>query len=252
MSLQAPRLVDTDRAVWQARIDLAAAYRLAVRHGFDEGICNHLTLMLPGRDDAFLLIPFGLHWSEVTASALLVVDLDGRVLEGAGRAETTAVCIHAPIHRARPEARCVLHTHMPYATALTMRQEMRLEMASQTAAGFHGRIAYDEDYAGIALDPAEGERLARVLGDKAVLFMANHGVLAVGPSVAAAYTDLYFLERACQLQLYATAGGAPLRRLEERVLEHTARQFKEVEGNAELHFAALKRLLDRDDPDYAR
>ncbi|MEX2648493.1 MAG: class II aldolase/adducin family protein, partial [Alphaproteobacteria bacterium] len=171
----------------ELRVDLAAAYRLAVVHGFHEGICNHLTAALPGAPDRFLVIPYGLHWSEVTASTLIVVDGRGTTIEGGGRVEPTALHIHGPVHRSRPDAACVLHSHMPYATALASLADPRLVMATQNAFGFHGRVAYDEDYAGIALDDAEGERLAARLDGKDVLLMANHGVLVVGPTVADAY-----------------------------------------------------------------
>lgn len=126
-----------------ARVELAAAYRLAARFGFNEGIDNHFTLMVPGARDRFLLNAFGLHWSEVTASNLIAVDFDGHVVEGRGEAEATAYFIHSRIHRAHPRARCVLHTHMPYATALTAIQGGRLEPVGINALRFNGVIAYD-------------------------------------------------------------------------------------------------------------
>ena len=159
----------------QARVDLAAAYRLANRFGLNEGIDNHFTLMLPGSRDRFLLNAFGLHWSEVTASNLMVVDAEGRVVEGEGEVETTAFCIHAPIHLASERAACILHTHMPYATALSMLEDGRLEPASQNALRYWNDVAYDEDYNGLALATEEGKRLAALLADKRVLLMANHG-----------------------------------------------------------------------------
>jgi ribulose-5-phosphate 4-epimerase/fuculose-1-phosphate aldolase len=240
----------------QARVDLAACYRLAARFGLHEGIDNHLTMLLPGRNDRFLLIPFGLHWSEVRASDLLVLDFDGHVTGAAGPVEPTALFIHAPVHRIAPRARCVLHTHMPYATALCMLENPRLEMALQTALVFHDDIAYDMNYNGLAYGMAEGERLARALGDKSVLMMANHGVLVIGESAPEAFERLYFLERACQAQVLALSTGRKLRVLPDAVIRATVEQFKSgtsVAGldRATLHFAALKRLLDRDEADYA-
>ena len=238
----------------QARIDLAASLRLAVINGFNEGIDNHFTLAVPGKPDRFLLNPYGLHWSEVRASDLLEVDIDGNVVEGAGLADRTALCIHAPIHR-RGHA-CVLHTHMPFATALTQLQDMTVEMIGQNALGFHGEVAYDYDYGGLALDMAEGERMAAIMGDKPVLMLANHGVIVCGRSVADAFNSLYFLERACQTQILAMSTGRELHRLPPQVVAATRAQF----GNAGLpegqhaydhHFSALKRLLDRREPDYA-
>ena len=236
---------------WQARIDLAAAYRIADLHGFGEGICNHFTLMVPDTTDRFFLIPHGLHWSEVTASKLLAVSLDGREIEGEGMAEPTAFNIHAPLHRARPEAKCVLHTHMPHATALTMLDDGRLEMSLQTALHFYGRIAYDNAYSGVALEPDEGLRLARIMGDKTILFMKHHGVIVVGPTVANAYHDLYYLERACRAQLLAMSSGRKLSLIPDALLHTTADKIRTDQDFAGVHFAALKRLLDRDRPDYA-
>ena len=238
----------------QARIDLAAALRLAVQNGFHEGIDNHFTLTTPGRPDRFLLNPYGLHWSEVRASDLLEVDLDGAVTAGEGIADRTAVCIHGPIHK-RGVA-CVLHTHMPYATALTQLEDMTLEMTGQNALGFFGGVAYDHEYGGLALDMAEGERMADVLGDKMVLMLANHGVIVCGTSVADAFNSLYFLERACQTQILSMATGKPRRPVAPAVVERTRAQFADTGLPAGLkahdhHFAALKRLLDRREPDYA-
>ncbi|HEY3784791.1 MAG TPA: aldolase [Steroidobacteraceae bacterium] len=239
----------------QARIDLAACHRLAARFGLLEGIDNHLTLLVPGHTDRFYLAPFGLHWSEVRARDFLVVDFGGRVLSGQGDVEDTARFIHMPVHRLAPQARCALHTHMPYATALCMLENPRLEMAGQSAIGFHDDIAYEEAYNGLAFDSSEGERLARALGANSVLMLANHGVLVVGRSVAQAFERLYFLERACQAQVLALSTGRSLRLIPQGVVETTAAQFRSGEAvggrsRTELHFAALKRILDRHEPDY--
>jgi ribulose-5-phosphate 4-epimerase/fuculose-1-phosphate aldolase len=240
----------------QARIDLAACHRLAVRLGYHEGIDNHLTLLVPGHDDRFLLAPFGLHWSEIRASHFLVVDFNGQRLSGSGPIEDTAFYIHAPIHAGPRRSRCVLHTHMPYATALSLLEDPTLEMASQNAIGFLDQIAYSCDYCGLALDRAEGERMARALGDRTVLLLRNHGVLVVGPSVAEAFNTLYFFERACEAQVLALSTGRTLRRLPEAIVRTTYAQFQSatlVEGQSriDLHFGALRRLLDRSEPDYA-
>lgn len=235
----------------QARIDLAAAYRLAVMHEFHEGICNHFTLVPPDRDDCFLIIAHGTHWAEVTASNLLLVDHDGGVLEGDGRPEASALCIHGTIHRAHPDARCVLHTHMPYATALAMIDGGRLEPAHQTAIRFLDRVAYDDAFNGLALDAGEGERIAAALGDKTVLFLANHGVIVVGPTVAQAYDALYYLERACQLQVLAMSTGRSLKHVPSEIAERTAGEYVNKAPFSEIHFAALKRVLDRTHSDYA-
>ncbi|MBV8936829.1 MAG: aldolase [Alphaproteobacteria bacterium] len=243
--------------LWQARVDLAAAHRLAEIQGLSEGIFNHFTFAVPGSDDRYLQIPFGLHWSEVTASCFMEVGYNGQLLSGSGEVEQSAYCIHAPIHRLIPGAACALHTHMPYASALTRLADQQIQAIGQTEIGFLNCVAYDAEYTGLALDPAEGERLASVLGPKnKVLFMANHGVLVVGETVAEAYDRLYYLERACQVQLYAMWTGRALKHVPPAVVEHTLRQYAaspNYQGKpaCEHHFAALKRLLDRREPDYS-
>ncbi len=246
---------ESARAEHQARVDLAAAHRLAVHYGYHEGIDNHFTLLLPGHTDRFLLAPFGLHWSEVRASHFLVVGFGGEILSGQGPVEDTAFHIHAPIHAARPDLGCVLHTHMPYATALSLLDDPALLMASQNAIGFDGLVAIC-DYEGFALASGEGARMARALGDKAVLLLRNHGVVVMGKSVADAFNTLYFFERAAMVQIIAQSSGQALRLVPEPVLRRTVEQYTtsaKVDGldRIDLHFAALKRMLDRREPDYA-
>ena len=248
---------DASAAEAQARIDLAAAHRIAVRHGFNEGIFNHLTFVVPGRDDRYYQIPFGTHWSEVTASTFMEVGIDdGKVKRGEGDVERSCFCIHAPIHRALPQAKAVFHTHMPFASALTRLEDPRIKEIGQTEVGMMGQIAYDDEYTGPALDPAEGARLARVIGDKTVLFMANHGISTVGETVADAYDRLYYVERAAQVQIYAMWTGQRLKELPDAVVEKTRRDIGQtvpLKGPtaAQRHFGALKRILDREEPDYA-
>src|SRR6476660_5354501 len=178
-SLSSKRTADAADPVREAKIHLAAAHRLAVLHELEEGIDNHFTVTVPGYRDRYLILPFGLHWSEARASDMIVFDESGRTLEGNGVVELSAQCIHAPIHRICG-ARVVLHTHQTWAVALNMLKNNRLVPASQTAAFFHGHVAYDDTYAGTADFVEEGERLARVIGEKHVLFMKNHGVLVTG------------------------------------------------------------------------
>jgi ribulose-5-phosphate 4-epimerase/fuculose-1-phosphate aldolase/MFS family permease len=225
--------------------ELAACHRLAARFGFSEGIDNHMTLMVPGHRDRFLLAPFGLLWSEVKASDLLEVDFSGTLVAGKGLVEPTALFIHLAVHQQVTHPACVLHTHMPYATALSMLEEPRLYMASQNALGFHDDIAY-ADYKGLALDRAEGARLARALGNKSVLMLRNHGVLVTGHSVAEAFERLYFLERACQAQVLALSTGGRLAIAPDDIVRTTAQQLRAEScvgdrSRTELHFAALRR-----------
>ena len=242
---------------WEARVDLAAAHRLAVMHGLNEGIFNHLTQVVPGKPDRYYQIPFGMHWSEVTASSFMEVGIDdGEVKRGEGDVERSCYCIHAPIHKALPQAKAVFHTHMPYASALTRLEDPRIKEIGQTEVGMSGKIAYDDLYTGPALDPAEGARLASIIGDKTILFMANHGISTVGQTIAEAYNQLYYIERAAQVQIYAMWTGQPLKKLPQAVVEKTRRdisgtRFYEGLSPAQRHFDALKRILDRKEPDYA-
>lgn len=237
---------------WQARVDLAAAFRLAVRFGLHEGICNHFSMLLPGSRDRFLLNPYGVHWSEITASNLIVIDPAGNTVEGEGVAEASAYHIHSRIHIWAPHAAVVLHTHQPYATALTMVEGGRIEPCIQSAMRFYGRIAYDDSYNGVALDNAEGDRMAALLGDKEVMLLANHGVIVTGAEVASAFDALYYLERAAQAQIIAQSTGQKLRKLTDNFAKATnAAMMAHVPAFARRHFASLKRLLDRDEPDYA-
>jgi ribulose-5-phosphate 4-epimerase/fuculose-1-phosphate aldolase len=217
----------------QARIDLAAAHRLAVKDDFHEAIDNHFTLNVPGRPGHFYLNAFGYHWSEVTASNLIEVTFEGQVIAGTGIPDRSAVCIHAPIHRLVAGAECVLHTHMPYCTALSQLEDMTLEMTGQSALFFLDMIAYDREYNGFADELAEGERMAAVMDGKPILMMANHGVVVTGKSVAQAYHRLYFLERACRTQLFSMWTGARRKFVADDILD-------KVRAQSSTRFMALK------------
>ncbi len=249
--LKRARIADPVR---EAKVHLAAAHRLAVLHELEEGIDNHFTVTVPGHEDRYLVLPFGLHWSEARASDLIVFDEAGNTLEGEGEVELSAQCIHGPIHRLTG-ARVVLHTHQTWALALNMLDDNRLVPASQTAAFFHGRIAYDDHYAGTADAPEEGERLGGLIGDKHTVFMKNHGVLVVGETMAQAYRRLYLLERVCRAQLLAMASGRPLAPLADAIIAQVqapAPQDRHPSRERErLFFEAMMRVLDRELPGYA-
>jgi ribulose-5-phosphate 4-epimerase/fuculose-1-phosphate aldolase len=248
-----PSATHTD-PVWQAKVHLAAALRLAVLDGLEEGIDNHFTMMVPGRTDQYLLLPYGLHWSEARASDIIVFNDAGETLQGQGVVELSAQCIHAPLHRITG-AKVVLHTHQPWATALNMLKNNRLVAASQTAAFFHNRIAYDDHYNGLAKTMAEGERLAGLLHDKQVMFLKNHGVITVGNTIAQAYRRLYKLEKACQTQVLAMGTGEPLEVMSEaviaEVLQRSPHDRHPIAERERLYFEAMMRVLDRVNPGYA-
>ena len=244
-----------DEAEWQARVDLAAAHRMCVMYGLQEGIFNHLTLTVPGKTDRYYQIPFGLHWSEVTASCFMEVALDtGSILSGEGEVECSCFAIHAPIHRLLPRAKAVFHTHMPYASALTRLVDPKLKPIGQTEAIMMRYTGYDMDYTGPATEPSEGERLVKLIGDKKVLFMGNHGIATVAESVAEAFDLLYYTERAAQVQIYAMWTGQKLLQMPRDVVETTMKtgsgqQFRHGKP-CDYHFRALKRMLDKKEPDY--
>lgn len=241
-----------ENVIHQAKVDLAAALRLAARFGLNEGVCNHFSFALPGMSDRYLLNPHGVHWSQMTAGDMLLIDGEGRTIEGRSQAELTAFVIHGAVHRACPRAAAVLHTHMPNATALCCLEDSVLEPISQNALRFYNDVAYDWDYNGIAEDPAEGARIASCLGDKKVLFLGNHGIIVVGETIAKAFDDLYYLERACQLQVLALSTGKPLRRIGDNLAGKAKADIDGGNGGgyANAHFNGLKAMLDAEDPGY--
>lgn len=239
---------------WQARVDLAAAHRMCVMNGLHEGIFNHLTFRVPGTDDRYYQIPFGTHWSEVNASCFMEVNWDGELVRGEGEVERSCYAIHAPIHRKLERAGAVFHTHMPFASALTRLKDPKLKPIGQTEVIMMRKTGYDMDYTGPAFDPDEGERLAEVIGDHKVLFMGNHGIATVTETIAEAFDLLYYTERAAQVQLYAMWTGQELLPMADNVLQDTlnlssGQTFKNGKGY-DYHFRALKRMLDRNEPDY--
>lgn len=235
-------------AEWQeARMDLAAALRWAARLGLHEGVCNHFSVMLTA--DRFLINAHHVHWSKARASTLLVIDDKGNVVEGEGEPAKTGFNIHVPMHQVTGH-KVILHTHMPYATALTCIRGGRLEMVHQNAGRFYGLCAYDEDFNGFAMATDEGTRMARMMGTNRVLFLGNHGVVVGGQTIADAFDDLYYLERACEVQVLAMSTGRPLMEIpEEKSL--ALRDFPTRRDNARMFLAAIRTILDEEEPGYA-
>jgi len=229
--------------VLQLREDLALALRAAAHHGLAEGVCNHFSVELADRSGRFLLNPRGLLWSEVRAGDIVMVDGAGERLAGDHAVEPTAMFIHAAIHRLCAKS-CVLHTHMPYATALTLTVDRCLDTAlSQNAMRFHGRVAVDAHYNGLALDASEGERIARAMAGADVALLGNHGVVVCGERVAHAFDDLYYLERACMAQVIAQSTGRPLAPVAAAIAERVREQTLGERTQSELFFEALRRTL---------
>ena len=235
-------------AVAALRADLALALRAAAHHGLAEGVCNHFSVELPDQSGRFLLNPRGVLWHEVQANDIVLVDTAGTALAGRHPVESTAMFIHAAIHRIARQP-CVLHTHMPHATALTLTADRTLDTTlSQTAMRFHGRVAVDANYNGLALDAAEGERIARAMltsdgGAADVVFLANHGVVVCAAQLAHAYDDLYYLERACQAQVLAQSSGRPLAPVDAALAARVCAQTLGERLQSELFFEALRRTV---------
>jgi len=229
--------------VAQLRADLALALRAAAHHGLGEGVCNHFSVALPGHADVFLLNPRGLLWDEIQADDIVMIDADGNQLAGCHEVEPTAMFIHAAIHRIGRK-HCVLHTHMPYATALTLTAERGLDTTlSQNAMRYHGRIAIDDQYKGLALDGSEGERIAHAMRGADIVFLGNHGVVVCGERIDYAYDDLYYLERACTVQVLARSTGQALQPVAPDVAARVAQQTQGERLQSQLFFSALRRTL---------
>jgi ribulose-5-phosphate 4-epimerase/fuculose-1-phosphate aldolase len=243
LATSARQAIENPDPVFRARLELLVALRWAEVQGLGEGICNHFSVLVPGTSDQFLLNPQGLHWSELTISDLLIVDPEGNRLEGKHEAEPTAFFIHSQIHLAKPTARCVMHTHMPYATALCCSQPGRLAWCSQNALRYHGRIGYDDDYNGLAVDAAEGRRMAELIADNDILFLANHGVVVTASDIAMAFDDLYYLERSCMIQVLAESTGNPLRIIPDQLCQATREQIITESQQSYLHMEAIKRMV---------
>jgi ribulose-5-phosphate 4-epimerase/fuculose-1-phosphate aldolase len=228
----------------EARRQLAACFRLATLHGFEEGVCNHFSAMVPGHDDLFFVNPYGYAFGEITASRLLICDFDGNVIDGEGEPEATAFFIHARVHKLMPRVKAAFHTHMPNATALCLLDGPPLLWLGQTSLKFYGRTAVDENYNGLALDDAEGDRIAGAMGDADILFLKNHGVMVAGATIAEAWDDLYYLERAAEVQLRAMSANRPLKPVPHDIAQRTYEQMRAGDAeSARAHLASGMRQL---------
>lgn len=233
------------------RVDLAAAFRLAVEFGWHESVGNHFSAAVSADGKRFLMNPRWKHFGAVRASDLLLLDADDtETMTRPNPPDASAWCIHGAIHRAHPGARVLLHGHPPYATALAGLKDPAMKPIDQNTARFHGRVAVDLGFAGIADEAAEGQRLAALLDGHSVLLMGNHGVTVAADSVAAAFEDLYFFERAAQTLMLAYASGQPLNVMSDELARKTAEGWRAYDGMAPAHFDYLKSTLDAKDPSY--
>jgi ribulose-5-phosphate 4-epimerase/fuculose-1-phosphate aldolase len=235
----------------ELRVDLAAAFRLAAKFDWHESVGNHFSAAVSDDGRRFLMNPRWRHFASLRASDLLLLDADDPdVMSRPDAPDASAWCIHGALHRARPQARVLLHCHPPYATALACLDDPVLKPVDQNTARFFGMVGVDHGFGGIADDAAEGARLAAAFGNHAILMMGNHGVSVSGASVAEAFEHLYFFERAARTLMMAYASGQPLNIMSDALAEKTARGWDAYAGMADAHFSHLTSMLDREDASY--
>jgi ribulose-5-phosphate 4-epimerase/fuculose-1-phosphate aldolase len=219
-----------------------------------ESVANHFSVAVSAEGSRFLINPCRRHFSQITASELLLLDArDPTALQGPDAPDPTAWYLHAGLHARVPHARCVMHLHCKYSTALGCLADSTLYPIDINAARFFGRVAVDTQFSGMALSSSEAARQAALLeSGKSVLLMANHGVLVVGATVAETFDALYYFERAAETLLTCYGTGKPLRFMPESIAELTQRQWLEYSGFADDHLKAVKEILDREEPEYRR
>lgn len=249
--LEAARGPDCSEAEWAARVDLAAAYRLLALYGLDDRIATHVSNRVPDEDGTYLLNPLGLYFDEITASSLIKVDYAGRPLSDSPHPVNRAgVVIHSAVLEARPDVRCVVHTHTQAGMAISALEDGLLPI-TQTAMHFYGRTGM-HDYEGVAFDDDEKARLARDLGPHCALILRNHGLLTAGASVSHAVDLMVDLDKACRTQLDALATGRPLVIPSEAVCRRAAQQYDDFSRSdlRDVGWPGHLRRLDRLDPSY--
>ncbi len=240
----------SDEARQQGCVDLAAAFRWTARLNMHEGISNHFSYVVADDPCTFLVNPYGKHFSKMRASDLIAVDATDRAELDRDDVDQTAWSIHGAIHRAVPEARCIMHVHSKYATALASLRDKTLPAIDQNTARFFERVAIDERYDGMGVGD-EAKRLATELDGKPIVLMGNHGFMAIAPTVAQAFDEMYFFERSAETYITALSAGRELHVLSDEVARKTARQWEYYVSSADRHLAALKEILDEEEPEYS-
>lgn len=234
---------------YEERVDLAAIFRWTARLNMHEAIANHYSLAVSSDGAQVLINPAGRHFSRIKASDLLLVDVRNPDPEIVKQLDNTALAIHGAMHRNAPHARCVLHVHSKYATALASLKDRSMPPIDQNTMRFYNRIAYDDGFDGMGLGD-EAERLSTKLGNQSVLMMGNHGVMTVGSTVAEAFDNLYYFEKSCETLILALSSGRELDIVSHEVAEKTASQWEEYTENHTFHLAAIKEILDDEEPSY--
>ena len=233
----------------EERRDLAAAFRWTARLNLHEGIANHFSLAVSPDGAKFLMNPYGKHWSLIKASDLLLLDARSEPKGLGDLVDVTAWAIHGAIHRRVPHARCVMHLHPKYTTALACLEDSTLPPIDQNTMRFYNRVAVDSGYDGMGVGD-EAERIASGLGNKHVLLMGHHGVLTAGGSVADAFDLMYYFERAAETYITALQTGLKIKAVSAEVAEKTAGQWETYGDFAARHLRAVREVLDKEAPDY--
>jgi ribulose-5-phosphate 4-epimerase/fuculose-1-phosphate aldolase len=242
-----------DEVEWQLRVDLAAAFRLAHHYDWHEAVANHFSLAVSPDGKKFLMNPRWKHFSRISASDLLLLDAnDKSTMSRPDAPDLTAWSLHGRLHAALPHARCIIHLHPPYATAIASLADPEIKAIDQNTARFFNRVAVDMSYGGMANTDEEGDRLARLMGNKSIMMMGNHGVLVCAATVAEAFDLTYYLERACRNLVLAYQTGQKLHVMTPAVAEKTAQEWEADRDQFHTHFAEMKTILDGKDPSYAR
>jgi len=233
----------------QERVNLAAAFRWAARLNMHEAVANHFSLAVSDDGSQFLLNPIGLHFSEICAKDLILLDSkDSSTMSQPNAPDPTAWAIHGAIHRNNPQARCILHVHPKYATILACLEDKTIKPIDQNTMRFYEKVSIDNGYDGMGLGD-EAERLSTILGNNSVMLMGNHGVLSAAKCVAQAFDDLFYFERSCETLIGAYQTGKKLHLASHEVATKTAQQWEKYDAS-DLHFNALKRILDKEEADY--
>jgi len=243
------KLVANKNDYKKERTDLAAAFRWAARLNMHEAVANHFSLAVSDDGSKFLLNPIGMHFSQIRASDLILVDSnDESTMSKPNAPDPTAWAIHGALHRNNPQARCILHVHPKYATILSCLEDKTMKPIDQNTMRFYEKVSIDYEYSGMGLGE-EAERLSTILGDNSVMLMGNHGVLTAAKTVAKAFDDLFYFERSCETLIGAYQTGKALHQVSHEIATKTAAQWQKYDAS-DMHFDALKRILDKEEADY--
>ncbi len=241
----------SDADEWQMRVDLAAAFRLAAHYEWNEGVANHFSLAVSNDGKKFLMNPRWRHFSKIRASELLLLNSDDdSTMKGPNAPDLTAWSLHGRLHAALPQARCIIHLHPAYATVIASLADPEIKPIDQNTARFFNRVAVDMGYGGMANTDAEGDRLARLMGNKSIMMMGNHGVLICAATVAEAFDLTYYLERSCRNLVLAYQTGQKLHVMSPEVAEKTAQEWEADREQFLSHFTEMKLIMDAQDPTY--